>query len=292
MKSALRVAAAMWSASMLYSFPATAEVANESKPCPLQKCPTTTPTGYRYTYSNGVFYGSATNSTGTVGGVRMEYFYELACTGNEVVDANGNGAGHNCAGAVATCRPGTIRMWTFSRPVGSTAPPQRQPGSACVGVPKTVTLADAQTAFIRYLKDAHLPRPTIDTAPPTGGLVNLPQIFATAASPPVTLAVTVPLPAALIADPHYGWDFGDGAMGPDTPGVRYQPGILPADHPGHYLTHTYTATGSVTASLTVTWRASFTVTGITGTFPIPDIAFTTSRALPIQQARSQLVDSP
>lgn len=275
--------------SLLTASPA---LSSPSPDCLYIKCPTTLPDGYRYTYANGVFYGLATKSTGTEGGVRLEFFYEYACAGNEVLDENGEGSGHLCPSAVTSCPPGSIRMWTFTRPAGTTAPPSRQPGSNCIGVPKTVTLADAQAAFIRYLKDTHLPQPVINTAPPTGGLVNLPQIFATADNPPVTLAVTVPLPASLTAEPHYGWNYGDGAAGPDTPGVPYQPGILPADHPHHYLTHTYRAIGTVTSTLTVTWQATFTVTGIAGTFPIPDIVFTANRALPIQQARSQLVDQP
>ncbi len=223
--------------------------------------------------------------------MRLEYFYELACTGNETMDADGNGAGHNCA-AATTCPPGQLRMWTFTRPAGSTTAPLRQPGSRCIGVPKTVTLADAQTAFLRYLKDAHLPQPTITTAPPDGGLVNLPQIFATTNNPPLTLTVTVPLPAVLTAQPHYAWTYGDGTTGPDTPGTPYQPGILPAEHPDYYLTHTYRTNQTVTASLTVTWAATFTVTGIPDTFPIPDITLTTHRTLTIRQAKSELVDNP
>jgi hypothetical protein len=260
--------------------------------CGLESCPTTLPDGYRYAYANGVFYGSAGAGSGVVNGVRLEFFYEYACSGNETLDANGVGAGHMCAAAATTCPPGQIRMWTFTRPAGSTAPPRRQPGGRCLGVPQTVTLADAQAAFIRYLKDTHLPRPTIITAPPTAGLVNLPQIFATPDHPPVTLAVTVPLPARLTAEAHYTWDYGDGASGPDTPGIPFQPGILPADHPDYYLTHTYRINQTVTATLTVTWHAGFTVTGIAGTFPIPDITLTTTHTLPIHQARSQLVADP
>ena len=103
--------------------------------------------------------------------------------------------------------------------------------------------------------------------------------------------VTVPLPARLVAVPHYAWHYGDGTTGPDSPGVPYQPGVLPADDPDHYLTHTYRTNATVTARLTVTWRATFTVSGIAGTFPLPDISLTTSRRLPIRQARSQLVHS-
>ena len=259
----------------------------------MESCPTTTSDGYRYSYSDGEFFGSETASTGTVRGVRMQYFYELTCSGNEVMDAAGNGNGINCASAMTSCPPGSgqVQMWTFSRPAGSTATPLRRPGGRCVGPPVTVPLADVRAALIRYLRQAQLPQPTILTAPPTGGLVNLPQIFATADQPPVTMDVTVPLPARLVAVPHYAWDYGDGATGPDTPGVPYQPGVLPADHPDHYLTHTYRANGTVTARLTVTWRATFTIRGIAGTFALPDISLTTSRRLPIRQARSQLVHS-
>lgn len=272
--------------------PARAQ-AGSGDSCILDECtPRTTSDGYQYTYSHGEFHGSEMASTGTVGGVRSEYFYELACTGNETMDANGDGAGHNCAAAFAICPIGKIAVWTFIRPAGSLLAPLRRPGSHCIGTPKTVSLATAQAAFIRYLKDAHLPKPTIVTAPPTGGLVNLPQIFATTDNPPVTLAVTVPLPASLTAEAHYGWDYGDGTAGPDTAGTPFRPGILPADHPDYYLTHTYLTNATVASTLTVTWRAGFTVTGIAGTFPIPDIVFTTTRTLPIRQAHSELVAGP
>ena len=145
----------------------------DSSYCPYHKCPTTLPDGYHYSYVNGVFYGSTNAASGADGrGRPVEWFYELACTGNETIDANGNGGDRNCMAAISTCPPGQIRMWTFQRPASSAAPPRRLPGARCMGVPKAIPLADAQAAFVRYLKDKYLPHPVIDTAPPTGGLVN------------------------------------------------------------------------------------------------------------------------
>jgi len=258
--------------------------------CRFQICPTTLPDGYHYSYVHGVFYGSTNAASGADGrGRPVEWFYELACTGNETIDANGNGGDRNCMAAISTCPPGQIRMWTFQRPASSAAPPRRLPGARCMGVPKAIPLADAQAALVRYLKDKYLPHPVIDTAPPTGGLVNLPQIYATADSAPVALTVTQPLPAVLNAEPHYGWNYGDGTAGPDEAGTPYRPGILPKDHPEYYLTHTYAVDGVITATLIVTWKGTFTVAGITGTFSIPDIPLVASRALTIFQARSELV---
>lgn len=268
----------------------SAQPASAGGPCSFHSCPTTNSSGYHYIYVNGEFYGVATSGTGTdSSGHPLELFYQPACAGNDYVDAHGNGNDLMCRAALAACPPPEVNMYVFQRPAGSHIVPVRRPATVCIGSPKTVSLADAQAAFLRYLRDKHLPRPVIATAPPTGGLVNLPQIFSTADTPVQTLDVTQPLPATLTAEPHYGWDFGDGATGPDEPGTPYRPGVFPADHPGFYLEHTYADTGPVTVTLTVTWQATFTVAGVAGVFPLPDVVFTVSRALNVYQARSELV---
>jgi len=264
--------------------------AGASEPCPQRRCPTTTRGGYHYLYVNGVFYGVATSGTGTDSkGHPLELFYQAVCAGNNYVDENGNGKDLICHSALVACPPPAVMMWIFQRPAGSHTVPVRRPESQCIGAPKTISLADAQAAFLRYMRDKRLPVPTVATAPPTGGLVNLPQIFSTADSPVVTLDVTEPLPATLTAEPHYGWDFGDGAHGPDEPGTPYQAGVYPADHPGYYLEHTYAATGPATVTVTMTWKGTFTVAGIPDVFPLPDVVFTASRTLNLRQAKSELV---
>lgn len=263
--------------------------------CGYQGCPVEVLSdGYRYSYVNGMFYGvAASRGTQVIGGRPVEVFYQPACAGNEIVDAQGQGGDVMCGAALAKCPAGAVLMWMFTRPVGSPAAPHRT-GGRCIPAGRTVSLADAQTAALRYLRERHLPHPTIHTNPPTGGLVNLPEIVSTQPADPLTVELAQPLPATITATPHWTWSFNNHPHPdhPDTPGRPFHPGTLPADHPGYYLTHTFTTTGPATIAVTVTWQATFTVTGIPHLFPLPDLPLTTAITLPIHQARSELIADP
>src|SRR5262249_61179551 len=95
---------------------------------------------------------------------------------------------------------------------------------------------------------------------------------------------------------HVSWDFGDGHTSASIgPGRAYDAKQDPcrtaqcADYDGH----TYTTTGNLTVTATVTWKATFQVAGGPAP-PIPDtLAVPPSTApLPVQQARSALVPDP
>ena len=281
-------------ALLLLTLPLPATASHEGE-CGITGCPpapTPLPDGYRYTYANGVFYGGTPprEVTKDGSGNPIEVFYVPACTGNSI-DENGISTGLMCPGAVLLCRSTRgVMMWIYTRPVGSKMIPVRT-GQKCMNPPVMIPLGDVQSAIVRYLRERHLPKPIISTAPPGGrGLVNLTLLFWTQDAAAVHLDITVPLPARLTATPSYAWNFGDGTVGPDDPGTPYQDGVLPGKNPGYYaVTHAYAASGAVTATVTVTWRATFTVPGIDQTFAVPAIVFTAAHPLALFQTRTELV---
>lgn len=93
------------------------------------------------------------------------------------------------------------------------------------------------------------------------------------------------------------WDFGDGQRATAaTPGKPYDQQHDPCRTPQcpHYFGHTYTQTGALTITLTVTWHAEFSLDGgaswtdIAGDITGP----VTRHALDVKQARGILVPNP
>jgi hypothetical protein len=144
-----------------------------------------------------------------------------------------------------------------------------------------------------------IPTAQIGLAPRDDTLVNMETIMWVATPQQRTLpTVSIlgrPVTVHISVD-HVSWDFGDGHAGTTNgPGRAYDPEHDPcrtaqcADYDGH----TYTTTGDLTVTATVTWNATFQVgggpaTAIPGTLDGPP----STAALLVREARSVLVADP
>lgn len=144
-----------------------------------------------------------------------------------------------------------------------------------------------------------IPTAQIGLAPRHNTLVNMETIMWVATARQRTLPTVAilgrPVSVHITID-HVRWDFGDGyATSSNGPGRAYDAVRDPcktvqcADYDGH----TYTTTGRLTVSATVSWTATFQVAGgpataIPGTLDGPS----STAALLVQEARSILVRNP
>jgi len=144
-----------------------------------------------------------------------------------------------------------------------------------------------------------IPTAQIGLAPRHDTLVNMETIMWVATPRQRTLpTVTIlgrPVSVHISVD-HVSWDFGDGhTSASNGPGRAYDAKQDPcktaqcADYDGH----TYTTTGNLAVTATVTWKATFQVAGgpataIPGTLDGP----LSTAALLVQEARSVLVPDP
>jgi PKD repeat protein len=125
--------------------------------------------------------------------------------------------------------------------------------------------------------------------PAKAAIVNLPAIFYTTLPDHLDLTTTAGgRTVALHATPAaYVWDWGDGTTTTTT-----EPG---APYPHQSVTHTYHHPGTVTATVTVYWQATYTITGVPGTFtvtgPLTALphAVAGPRRIPVAEARAHLV---
>jgi hypothetical protein len=137
------------------------------------------------------------------------------------------------------------------------------------------------------------PTPRVRVQPGGTTLVGNPTVFSGSDLADVTPpALTNPLSGRslqLTVQPTtWTWDFGDGSpvVTTDGPPPAYEHGSSNQD----LLTHTYRRAGTVSVRVTVTWTASYTVSGIAGARNVANpVASTTLVALTVRQARSQLV---
>ncbi len=144
-----------------------------------------------------------------------------------------------------------------------------------------------------------IPTAPIGLAPRHDTLVNMETIMWVATARQRTLPTVVilgrPVSVQISVD-HVTWDFGDGRTGTSNgPGRPYDAAHDPCKTAqcAHYDGHTYTTTGHLTVTATVTWKATFQVDGgpataIPGTLDGPASA----AALLVQEARSVLVRDP
>lgn len=277
--------------ALLFSLVGTAKA--DGGLCGPRECPLPTPGADRYVYDAATrsFVGGApSREIVGRGGKKVEVFYAPACPGN-TVDGAGNVGDRMCPRAVVLCQAtGGVMMFVFERLLGDPAPPA-QVREVCMDPPVSIPLAVVQASFVRQLREADLPHPSIASAPPAArSLVNLPLVFWTQDAAEVTLDVTVPLPARLTALPSYRWSFGDGATGPDDPGLPFDPGVLPTDNPDYYpVAHTFSTAGGASVTVVVTWHATFVVAGIDETFDIPAIELDASLPVTLFQSRTELV---
>jgi len=266
------------------------------------KCaaPVVNQAGYRYYYDGNdlvvapVLRGSA--------GPRTEYLLVPACRLNHPPSGDGSVPIEDtlCVGVVTSpqCARGEILMRVYARTAGTTNA-WRVTGTRCVGATRRIPVADLR-AGLREQLEARLVQPQFAVQPPGRALVNLPVIVhvtsegrktpqSDCAYPEgVCFDVTAPVPGRLEAHPTYGWIFdSEGAAG-EGRGRAYD-GTNPREYPDHYVAHTYARpTDHQQVSLTVTWKAVFTVAGLPA-LDLPDLPKTAQEAFSVVEARSQLV---
>ena len=160
---------------------------------------------------------------------------------------------------------------------------QARPG-ACIDI-TSLNPPPSPAEVFSYFERLPLPELTADHQPPGNGLSGLPVIFYT--DEPTTETFTVDIRGFEVVitagATSFTWNTGDPA----------QPTIT-TDHPGapfpdHTITHAYSS-GTYTASLTVTWGATFTVDG-SAPADVPGTTTTTgpSETFDVLQARPVLV---
>jgi hypothetical protein len=281
----------------------TAQNARADAPCreaDLCAVPVVHEQGYRYFYEGNdlvvapVLRGPA--------GPAMEYMLLPACAVNHAPSGDGSVPAQDAQCSVAfaapQCAPGQILMRVYTRRAGTTTA-WRVTGTRCVGPTRRIPVAALQ-AGVREQLDARLVPPEFAVQPPGRALVNLPVIVhvtsegrrirqSDCAHPEgVCFDVTVPVPGRLEAYPTYSWIFDSSGTAAQGRGRAYD-GTSPRQHPEHYVAHTYARpTDRQRVSLTVTWKAAFTIAGLPP-LDLADLPKTAQAAFSVVEARSQLV---
>ncbi|MBK8757838.1 MAG: PKD domain-containing protein [Actinomycetales bacterium] len=148
-------------------------------------------------------------------------------------------------------------------------------------------LADVKCAVHEAISK-RIPTPTVTSAPPGKSLVNLFTIYSTAPAPEQAITFTTPVPGEVRAIPEYTWNFDDGRTG-IGPGTPFTETHLPSRSPGYYLGATYTTPGTKHVTLTVTWRVTFRLEGVTD-IPLTPIIMTATEDKQVATARAVLVN--
>jgi hypothetical protein len=232
------------------------------------------------------------------GGPVYRYSYAPACARNLAgFSATGGFVEAVRCAAAATCPdPGQLRVLVARRVAGP--PPgawQRVTGTVCLTAAQRLPYDPAAVHGFAgwYLRQLPLPAPGLRVQP-VDTLVNLPTIFSAERPPSGRFTVSEPpFPTIRItATPRWRWGFGDGGTAETaTPGRPFD-GTLPADRPGHYVTHTYTEPGVWPAVVTTVWTATYTVAGLAGEFPMPGaVTRSSSAAVNVGEGHAVLVDN-
>ncbi len=158
--------------------------------------------------------------------------------------------------------------------------------NACQYPGRSVPLAVVEAAAHEEIRK-RIPSPSVVSSPPGPSVVNLFTIFSTVPAAEQAITFTTPVPGEVRAVPEYVWDFGDGLTGVG-PGKPFDPGVLPSKNRGYYLGATYAKPGSKHVTVTVTWRVTFRLEGVTSV-PLAPIVMTASEDKPIATAKAVLV---
>ena len=204
-----------------------------------------------------------------------------ACEGNTPGTTGEDLLTCNRASMACASTGGTLVDVYLKRP----GEPWRAVSSFCSNPAQQVTTpAQIVDAAASVFADMELPRPGVQYQPPGGTAVNLPTVFYSDDTAPITIGVTLRgFSASLTATPQsWQWDFGDGTtLTTTSPGAAY---------PNHSITHTYRRRGSVTATVTTTWVGSVSVPEM-GDLPITEtVTRTSARVVTVREARTELVD--
>jgi hypothetical protein len=193
---------------------------------------------------------------------------------------NGNAL---CAGAMVGCdNPVDLRFRVYLRHGSG---PWVLQGTVCLGPGERPTsvadIGDAVRArVVNYLPDAH---PSFQ--PKSGGIVNLPTLFAAGESatlrtqPFDVLGFTV----VVTATARWEWTF--------DPGVTEAFTVPGGGYPNQSVAHTYAGPGPRQVSVLTAWRAQFTVNGA-GPFAVPGPELTKIAGpftVPVRGAHSELI---
>jgi hypothetical protein len=195
---------------------------------------------------------------------------------------NGPGDDSMCLGATIGCPDPAVRFRVYLR---HGTGPWQMVGVVCLGPgqrPRSV--ADVGEA-VRERVVSLLPDADPSFQPVSGGIVNLPTLFAAGEPESMTtqpfdvLGFTV----VVTATARWEWSFDRGVTeGFDRPGGAY---------PNQDVAYTYEDTGSRQVSVTTYWKATFTIDG-EGPFavPGPEIQKTAGPiTVPVRQAAAELV---
>jgi hypothetical protein len=172
---------------------------------------------------------------------------------------------------------GNLVFWVLTRPDGTAGGQYLQ--DECVDPPPS---PPPDAASVLALAD--LPRPPVVTNPQAGGLVGLENWFWHEGITEVPVAVTIDgwTATSTARATTFTWSFDGTTVSATTPGSPEQPAAR----------HTFTRQGSHGITLTVTWEASFTLTGFGQTIVTPlgavDLAGPTL-AYPVQEREAVIV---
>ena len=196
-------------------------------------------------------------------------------------------------GSAHTCPPSAgqdgRRYRSLAFLLNSTGQRESQPPisrTVCVYPGESVPLAVVEAAAHEEIRK-RIPSPSVVSSPPGQSVVNLFTIFSTVPAAEQAITFTAPVPGEVRAVPEYVWDFGDGLTGVG-PGKPFDPGVLPSKNRGYYLGATYAKPGSKHVTVTVTWRVTFRLEGVTSV-PLAPIVMTASEDKPIATAKAVLV---
>lgn len=137
------------------------------------------------------------------------------------------------------------------------------------------------------------PSPSVRIQPNGTTLVGNPTVFSGSnlgfVQPPALVNPLSGRALQLTVQPTtWSWDFGDGSPAVTTSGPP--PPYTHGASMSGLLTHTYRRAADVNVTVTVSWTASYTISGVAGSQNVANpVASTTTIRLLVRQARSQLV---
>ena len=167
-------------------------------------------------------------------------------TGKLIITAKQNGSS-------ATPKPIPTRTW---KPRPYTPRPYTPRPVATAIVPKKYTPKPVVKLSLSDQLAQLIPIKEIHHQPASNALVQVPVNFWTTTPPNFkTSVVMLGVPITVYLSPTYLWNFGDG--------TEFSSTTRGAPFPNQSITHTYTRTGSYTASLQITWGGTWKASGTT-----------------------------
>jgi hypothetical protein len=169
-----------------------------------------------------------------------------------------------------------------------------EPASAFCASPNAqpLDLGDIAAQAATVTESIQPPRPTVRAQPGGTTLVGNPTVFSGGELADMTPPALVnPLSGRAlqlrVRPTTWTWDFNDGSAPVTTQGP---PPPYTGGSTDGLLTHTYKHPGDVSVTVTVSWAASYTISGVAGVQNVANnVASTATIPLRVREARSQLV---